>query len=67
MKKINLQLLVILWWVGAGLALCSFFIPYYLLYILVGTIGWIIIIIMTLLIIYEMKIIKDEDKRKEIL
>jgi 4-hydroxybenzoate polyprenyltransferase len=61
--RINLQILVISWWLGAAIALFSFLLPVYIHYIIIGIIGWSIILISTILIIYEIKKIKEEDKR----
>ncbi len=61
--RINLQILVISWWLGAAVALSSFFLPVYIHHIIIGIIGWSIILISTILIIYEIKKIKEEDKR----
>jgi 4-hydroxybenzoate polyprenyltransferase len=61
--RINLQILVISWWIGAAVALFSFLLPVYIHHITIGIIGWSIIILSTILIIYEIKKIKEEDKR----
>ena len=63
--RINLQILVISWWLGAAIALFSFLLPVYIHHIIIGIIGWSIILISTILIIYEIKKIKEEDKRTE--
>jgi 4-hydroxybenzoate polyprenyltransferase len=65
--RINLQILIISWWLGAATALLSFLLPIYTHHILVGGIGWSIISISTILIIYEIKKIKEEDKRTKAL
>ncbi|HET9806338.1 MAG TPA: hypothetical protein VFP49_05480 [Nitrososphaeraceae archaeon] len=62
-RRINLQILEISWWVGAAIALFSFLLPVYIHYIIIGIIGWSIILTSTILIIYEIKKIKEEDKR----
>jgi hypothetical protein len=61
--RINLQILIISWWLGAATALLSFLLPIYTHHIIVGGIGWSIICLSTILIIYEIKKIKKEDKR----
>jgi hypothetical protein len=66
MAKSNLQILIIVWWVGAALAGISFFIPIYEIYLIVGINGWIIMLISTSLIIYMIKKIKKEDRSKEL-
>lgn len=64
MYGINIQILIIIWWIGAVAAAYSLFIPVYEQYIIVGTSGWIVIAISTGLIIYEIRRIKQEEKEK---
>ncbi len=66
MAKSNLQILIIVWWVGAALAGISLVIPIYEIYLIVGISGWIIMLISTSLIIYMIKKIKKEDRNKEL-
>jgi len=66
MFRINLQILIIIWWIGATIATIAIIIHKYVQYTLVGTVGWAIIITSTALIIYEIKRIKEEDKKKEV-
>jgi hypothetical protein len=65
MFRISLQILIIIWWIGAAVAAGSLLIQIYELYIIVGILGWTVVLITTALIIYEIKIIKQEDKRRE--
>jgi FtsH-binding integral membrane protein len=62
MFGLSLQILIIIWWVGAGIASIAIVIHRYEQYTIVGTAGWIITIASTALIIYEIKRIKKEDK-----
>lgn len=62
MFRASLQILIIVWWVGAGIASIAIVIHRYEQYTIVGTAGWIIMIASTALIIYEIKRIKEEDK-----
>ena len=62
MFRPSLQILIIIWWVGAGIASIAIVIHRYEQYTIVGTAGWIITIASTALIIYEIKRIKEEDK-----
>ncbi len=62
MFRASLQILIIIWWVGAGIASIAIVIHRYEQYGIVGTAGWIITIASTALIIYEIKRIKEEDK-----
>jgi membrane protein implicated in regulation of membrane protease activity len=65
MFRINLQILIVIWWIGAAIAAGSLLIQIYELYVIVGIVGWIVILVTTALIVYEMKSIKQEDKRRE--
>jgi FtsH-binding integral membrane protein len=62
MFRVSLQILIIIWWIGAGIASIAIVIHRYEQYTIVGTAGWIITIASTALIIYEIKRIKEEDK-----
>jgi hypothetical protein len=60
----QLYILVITWFAGAAVAGLALLIPDYWIYVTVGAIGWIIVSGSTLLIIYEIKRIRAEDKKK---
>jgi FtsH-binding integral membrane protein len=62
MFRVSLQILIIIWWIGAGIASIAIVIHRYEQYTIVGTAGWIVTIASTALIIYEIKRIKEEDK-----
>jgi hypothetical protein len=64
MFRINLQILIIIWWIGAGIAASDFLIRIYEIYVVIGIAGWFIISISTVLIINEIRRIKLEDKKK---
>ena len=64
--KINLQFLIICWWIGAGLAIISFLLPIYIHHIIIAGTGWMIILSSTILIVYEIKKIKEEDNNNKI-
>ena len=66
MFRTNLQIFIIIWWIGAAVAASAFLFRSYELYVIIGTVGWIIVLTTTALIIYEIKKIKEEDKRKEL-
>jgi membrane protein implicated in regulation of membrane protease activity len=66
MFRINLQVLIIIWWIGAAVAASALLIHIYILYIIVGIAGWIIVSVTTALIVYEIKRIKQEDKKREL-
>jgi FtsH-binding integral membrane protein len=63
MFRVGLQILIIMWWIGAGIACLAVVIHRYDEYALVGTIGWTITIVSTALIINEIKRIKEENKK----
>jgi 4-hydroxybenzoate polyprenyltransferase len=58
--------LIIIWWIGAFVATSALVIPVLEQYQVAGTIGWLIVIISTGLIINEIKRIKQESKKKEV-
>jgi len=64
--KVSLQLLIVSWWMGAATALISFLIPVYNYHILVAGFGWSIILGSTILLIYEIRRIKEEDKKTKL-
>jgi hypothetical protein len=66
MVRISLQSLIIIWWLGALAAAISLFIPDYSAYVIIGSFGWVIILSTTTLTIYEIKRIKEEDKKKQL-
>jgi FtsH-binding integral membrane protein len=63
MYRASLQILIVIWWIGAGIASIAIVFHKYEQYALVGTTGWVITIATTALIIYEIKKIKEEDKK----
>jgi FtsH-binding integral membrane protein len=63
MFRASLQFLIVIWWIGASIATIAIIIHRYEQYALVGSTGWIITIASTALIIYEIKRIKEEDKK----
>lgn len=62
MFRASLQILIITWWIGAGIACLAIIIHKHSEYAVVGTIGWTITITSTALIVYEIKKIKEENK-----
>lgn len=66
MIRISLQILIIIWWLGAVLAAISLLIPLYSAYVIIGSIGWAVVLSTTALIVYEIKRIKEEDKKKQL-
>jgi len=66
MIRVGLQFLIIVWWAGAIIAGISLLTSGYYAYVVIGSIGWTIVLSTTALIVYEIKRIKEEDKKKQI-
>jgi len=60
---INLQILIILWWIGAIVAGLSLLIPQYTYFLIMGSLGWITVVIASGLIIYAIKRNDKESQR----
>jgi hypothetical protein len=61
----HIYILLGIWFAGAAVAGGALFIPIYNNYVIVGAIGWITISASSALILYEMKRIRAEDRKKE--
>ncbi len=64
MIRKNLQILIVIWWIGAITTICALLIAVYEHYLIIGIAGWTTVIITTTLIVYEIKQIKKEDREK---
>lgn len=64
-KRHSLNLFIILWWIGALLAIVSFFIPIIEYYYIVAATGWIMILVTSILIVFDIRKIKKEDNEKD--
>lgn len=53
--NINIQILLIVWCLGAAIAALALLIPIYSEFLLTGSIGWICVGITTILIFYTLK------------
>ena len=62
----HIYILLAIWFAGALTAGGALLIPIYNQYVIVGAIGWVTIISSSALIFYEMKRIRAEDKKKEL-
>ena len=60
----QLYVLVVTWFIGAAVAGLALLIPDYWVYVAVGAAGWITVCGSSALIIYEIKRIRAEDKKK---
>jgi hypothetical protein len=61
---LQLYILVVTWFVGAAVAGLALLIPDYWTFFAVGATGWITVCGSSALIIYEIKRIRAEDKKK---
>ena len=60
----QLYILVVTWFIGAAVAGLALLIPDYWTFCAVGAIGWVTVCGSSALIIYEIKRIRAEDKKK---
>lgn len=66
MLRIRIQILVIIWWLGAITSAVSLLVSTYSAYVIVGVAGWSVVATTSALIIYEIKRTKEEDKKKQL-
>ena len=64
MIRINLQILIIIWWIGAATSSIALLVAVYDHYLIIGIAVWMTVITTTTLIVYEIKQIKKEDREK---
>ena len=64
MIRKNLQILIVICWIGAVTSSCALLIAVYEHYLIIGIAGWATVIITTTLIVYDIKQIKKEDREK---
>ncbi len=62
----NIYILIVIWFVGIATAGIALFLPVYSDYLLVGAAGWITVAVSTTLVLYEIKRIRAEDRKKEL-
>lgn len=60
----NIYVLVVTWFAGAAVATIALFVPDYDNYLIVSIAGWVTILVATGLIVYEIKRIRAEDKKR---
>jgi hypothetical protein len=61
---LQLYILVVTWFIGAAVAGLALLIPDYWTFFVVGAIGWVTVCGSSAFIIYEIKRIRAEDKKK---
>jgi FtsH-binding integral membrane protein len=62
---VHIYILIAIWCGGIATAAAAIFIPIYENFVIVGAIGWITVVASSGLILYEIKRIRAEDRRKE--
>lgn len=62
----HIYVLIAIWCAGIATAAMAIFIPVYSNFVIVGAIGWITVAASTGLILYEIKRIRAEDRKKEL-
>ncbi|AFU59778.1 hypothetical protein Ngar_c28590 [Candidatus Nitrososphaera gargensis Ga9.2] len=62
----HIYILIAIWFVGIATAAVALFMPVYSDYVIVGVVGWITVGASTGLILYEIKRIRAEDRKKEL-
>jgi 4-hydroxybenzoate polyprenyltransferase len=63
---VHIYILIAIWCAGIVTAAIAIFIPVYTTFVMVGMAGWITVVISTALILYEIKRIRADDRRKEL-
>ena len=53
--NINIQILLVIWCLGAAIAAIALLIPIYTIFLVIGSIGWMSVGITTILIFYNLK------------
>ncbi len=54
-SEINIQILLLIWCIGAAIAAIALLIPIYTIFLLVGSIGWTSVGLITFIIFYGLK------------
>lgn len=62
----HIYILIAIWCAGIVTAAIAIFIPVYTTFVMVGAAGWITVAISTALILYEIKRIRADDRKKEL-
>ena len=62
----HIYILIAIWFAGIAIAAIALFLPDYSMYVIVGAAGWITAAASTGLILYEIKKIRTEDRKKEL-
>jgi FtsH-binding integral membrane protein len=62
----HIYILIAIWSAGIATAAIALFLPDYSMYVVVGAAGWITVAASSGLILYEIKRIRAEDRKKEL-
>ena len=62
----HIYVLIVIWFGGIATAGIALLLPVYADYVIVGAAGWITVAISTCLILFEIKRIRSEDRKKEL-
>lgn len=62
----HIYILIAIWCAGIATAAIAIFIPVYINFVIVGAIGWVTVATSSGLILYEIKRIRAEDRKKEV-
>jgi hypothetical protein len=62
----HIYILIVIWFAGIATAGIALIMPHYSDFLVVGVVGWITVATSTGLIIYEIKRIRAEDRKKEL-
>lgn len=62
----HIYILIAIWCAGIAAAAAAIFMPVYETYVIVGAAGWITVAVSSGLILYEIKRIRAEDRKKEL-
>jgi 4-hydroxybenzoate polyprenyltransferase len=62
---VHIYILIAIWCAGIATAAAAIFVPVYESFVIVGAIGWVTVAASSGLILYEIKRIRAEDRKKE--
>jgi hypothetical protein len=62
----HIYILIAIWAAGIAIAAIAIFIPVYTTFVIVGAAGWVTVAASSALILYEIRRIRAEDRKKEL-
>ena len=63
-KTVRLYVLIVVWWAGAAAATAAIFLPQYWNFFYLALAGWVTLAASTGLLLFEIRRIKQEDRKK---